>query len=216
MKNFVLIVFALVLFSRFAYSQHETDLMQIKVGYGMSFFKVEQTTKVTIGGMTIEQKDNYKNHSKIIPFSLQMGLLDRLSFGLYGRVGNYFLDTTDNDSRNDKILSFGLITEAYLINEEKFNIYLNAGAHFTFLTIYETTPIISNEFKYVGYGPIGNIGVNFYPISYLGFNIWGGYEGHFLTLNEWFINGNPQNMNNIEQKRKTSGFHFGAGINITF
>lgn len=216
MKKLTIFALSFFLGLQISLAQHEAEMMQIKVGYGFSFFNVEQTTKITIGNSSIETTNTYKNRSKIIPFSLQMGVLDRVSLGVYGRIGNYFLDTTDSDTRNDKIMSFGLITELYPINEEKFNIFLNAGGHFTFLTIYNTMPFLTNEYKYVGFGPIANAGANFYPLSFLGISLWGGYEGHFLSLNEWFVNGNPQNMNNIEQKRKTTGFHIGAGLNISF
>jgi hypothetical protein len=215
MKRQILFIFTLIL-TLSVIAQHESDAVQIKVGVGLSNFKTEQTSKISIGSIDFTAVDTVSHSSKTIPFSLMMGIRDPWSMGVYGRIGNYVLDSTDTDSRKDKIYSFGLMTDVYFINNEIINMYLNAGAHFTMLTIYETTALVSNEYKYIGWGPAFNFGMNIFPFPVVGINLNVGYEGQNLNLNEWFINDNPQSMDNIEVKLKGKGLHLGAGLTFMF
>ncbi len=215
MKKQIIFLFSLIV-TITVVAQHETDAVQIKVGGGLSNFKTEQISKITIGSLVITDTVTLSHSSKTIPFSLMMGIRDPWSFGIYGRIGNYVLDSTDTDSRKDKIYSFGLQTDVYFLNNEIINMYLNAGAHFTMMTIYETTSLVSNEFKYIGWGPSFNLGMNIFPFPVVGLNLYGGYEGQNLNLNEWFVNDNPQNMDGLEQTLKAKGWHIGAGLTFMF
>jgi len=197
-------------------AQHETENFQLKLGVGITSFKTITNSKITILGIPVELTDTTSESSKIIPISMLVGVRDWWSLGLYGRIGNFYPDSGGTASRKNPMYSFGFGTELYVINTDIFNLYLGGGAHFTILTVYQTTPLISNEFKYVGWGPTGNFGFNFFPLPVLGLNFNIGYEAHNLKLNEWFINDNPQNMSNIDVMSRAKGLHIGAGLNLMF
>ena len=191
-------------------------MVQIKLGVGTSMFTTHTTTTVSVGPLSSIYVDTMKTSTQIIPVSLMMGVRDRWSVGAYSRFGNFIIDTLTNQPRNNRTISFGLQTDIYIVNTPVFNMYINGGAHFTMLTVFETYALVSKEYKYVGWGPIGNLGFNvfFIPVVGLNFNI--GYEGQQLKLNERFINDNPQSMDIYEQKIKSNGLHISAGLNFMF
>jgi hypothetical protein len=197
-------------------AQHETEKFQLKIGGGISTFKTVTDSKITMAGLSLELTDTTSEHSKTIPISFLVGVRDWWSFGLYGRIGSLYSDSAASSSRKNPMYSFGFGTDLYFINTPVFNMYINGGAHFTILTVYQTTALISNEYKYVGWGPTGSLGFNFFPVPVLGLNFNIGYEGQNLNLNEWYINDTPQVMSNIEIKTRAKGLHIGAGLNLMF
>lgn len=216
MKKVIIFTLSIFWLLTFVNAQHETEMFQLKFGVGTSLFKTVENSELIIGGITFTDVDTITTSSVTIPFNILIGVRDRWSIGPYGRIGNYSLDSTDTDARKDKIYSFGMNTEIYFINSSFINAYIGGGAHFTMLTMYETTSLISSEYKYVGWGPTGNLGVNIFFIPVLGLNLNLGYEGQSLGLNEWFINDNPQSMDNIEVKLKSKGFHISGGLTLMF
>ncbi len=197
-------------------AQHELEAYQLKIGFGYSHFKTKTETTITAGPISLTVNDTINTKSTVIPFSFMAGIRDWWSMGLYGRIGQYSIDTAKTSEKGDKIYSFGLNSDIYFVNTPMLNMYINAGSHFTYMTVFEETFFDSWQYRYVGWGPTANIGANIFIIPVLGFNVNIGYEGQFLFLNERLKNGNAQSMDNIRQKMNSNGLHLNAGLNLMF
>jgi hypothetical protein len=194
---------------------HEKGTFQAKIGYGNSVYGTLTTTTLKINNTSFSNTDTSGAVTSHYPIELKYGLGDRFSVGLYGRFGRYLYDTADVKTKENKFSAFGIATEFYAVNKEKWNLYFNLGFHTVNLMIIEKpNPFTTTEGKYKGTGMKAGIGTNimlFKPVA-LNFNL--GYDGNNLNLKEFYINQNKQDLSNLDVNLVTKGIRYGIGLNI--
>jgi hypothetical protein len=208
-------IFFLLLLPLHLMSQHEAGSVQLRFGAGLSGFDTSSEVN-RLFGITWNTKDTTGMSSAHIPVYLLFGAANRLSLGAYSRFGYFFVEDKDPGPKNDNIFLIGFTSEFYIVNSPVIHLYLGGGIHYSSVTLYETSPLISLEYKYHGWGPVAHLGVNIHPFNFLGLNVKLGYEGHHLILNKFYINDNPQSKDSFNVSTKANGIHFGAGFNIKF
>ncbi|MFN3918219.1 MAG: hypothetical protein ACK4K0_10800 [Flavobacteriales bacterium] len=210
---FIALTFSIT-FSSIA-QMHEKGTFQAKFGYGNSVYGTLTTTTLKTNNTSFSSTDTSGAVTSHFPIELKYGLGDRFSIGLYGRFGRYLYDTADVKAKENKFSAFGIATEFYAVNKEKWNLYFNLGFHTVNLMVIEKpNPLVTTEGKYKGTGIKAGIGTNimlFKPVA-LNFNL--GYDGNNLNLKEYYVNQNKQDLSNIDVNLVTKGVRYGIGLNI--
>lgn len=198
------------------FAQHEIGTVQLRFGLGIGVYEREKVTTVKIGNTYISTKDTIAIFTNVIPVELLVGIGKNISFGLHYDYGNYIEDSNDAEIYRSIINKAGLTSDIYFINRKRFNMYLNAVLHCSFLNIHKEGVILVNDYKYRGIGTSFNLGTNVSIFSFLSLNMRLGYDGKNLDLTDWKINGNAQDLSDLSEKLKSKGFNAMIGLNLVF
>ena len=211
------VIIGVLLFSIFsANAQHESKTVQARFGLGAGLYVTEKISTLTIGSVSFHDKDSSVTLTNIIPLELMLGLSNNFALGLHYTHGLYIEDSLQAEARENIINTFGVAADFYIVNRQKFNMYFSAVVSHSFLNLLNRTPILTHEYKYNGFGMSFGIASNIHIFPFLCLNTKIGYDGKQLHMYEWKINGNIQNISNLEVNINKRGVHAIIGLNIIF
>lgn len=106
--------------------------LQFGLGLSPGVHATHFSNEVTFGGLT--QKEDHRDGAVTVtwPIEAQYGLADRFSLGLCLEPGSY-LDSAG--THPNKLLLLSLSPRYYLVNKDRFALYLNADLGLSFLRI---------------------------------------------------------------------------------
>lgn len=215
MKKLILITTCLFFVIQ-ALAQHKPGTVQFRAGGAAGLYVTEKTTVLTWGPLSVTDIDSSSNITNIIPIEFLFGVGNRVSLGPSFSFGNYIEDSLQAQTRLNKIHSIGITSDLYFVNNERFNMYLNAGFYFTSLKVFDERPLGLHKQTFNGFGPSFNLGANIMFVRFLGLNMHLGYDGRNLNLNEWLINDNEQSLSNLSAKLNSKGIQLGLGLCLAF
>ncbi len=211
------IIFSLVLLNASVmFAQHEKQTVQFRFGLGAGIYGTERISSLTLGPITLTEKDSSVTLTNIIPIEMIIGLSDNVGFGFNYTYGVYIEDSLQAETRENIIHSFGVSTDFYFVNKQKFKMYFAAIVNYNFLTLFHHTPLLSNEYLYTGFGAGFGLGTHIHLFRFLTLNGKFGYDGRNMNLYEWKINGNEQNLTNYDVRLRNHGVHLIVGLSFVF
>lgn len=163
---------------------------------------------------TLVDVDSSGVATSMVFFNAQYSVLDFLSVGAYVGGGSYIEDPENESAMGNKIRAFGLDLRAYPVNKDKFNWYIGTKFGYSTLEINRSAGFINTRANFGSGQFSGFSGFNWYFANFMGINFELAYMKHNFLMNEYFVNGNSQNISNFENRLDVKGIILNIGLSF--
>jgi len=197
----------------FAFSQsHKAGTLSIQGDYEMGFMGTYSET--AING-TVMSKDTSSAVVTSFGVGVHYSLAEFISAGIYGNYGSYIENEDNVTSTGNHFVNFGGAVRVYPVNSDHFNWFLGGRVGYSSLAINRTySSLVSIDYTYGGAEYLGETGVNWYFLNFIGVNVSLNYQYRKFDLKSYSLNSNVQSMNNTTNFLKASGLGFSAGVSL--
>lgn len=197
----------------FVFSQsHKAGTLSLQGDYEMGFMGTYSETSFN---ETVISKDTSSAVVTSFGLGVHYSLAQFISAGIYGNYGSYVEDEDNVTSTGNHFVNFGGAVRVYPVNTDNFNWFLGARVGYSSLSIDRTySSIINFDYTYGGAEYLGETGVNWYFLNFLGVNLSLNYQYRKFDLKSYSLNGAEQNMDNTTNFLKASGLGFSAGVSL--
>lgn len=185
---------------------------QVGIGLGLGVHATHSEQEAHFAGFTLKDSQKDGAITVTVPLEAQVGLSDEVSIGLYLEPGSY-LDSAD--AHPNKLFILGISPRLYVVNKERFALYLNADVGFSRLRISEMRQgAISYNDRYAGGHFRLGIASQWYFGDAVGIHFGLKYADHSFNWKErdpapWTLN-----IAQYYAKLKTSGVQFQVGLQV--
>ena len=215
----LLFVLSISFISIFSYSQsHTPGTLNFSLSYDVGAHLVLYDSKFDNGTLSFEsEQDSSGAATSLFRFDAHFNILERLSVGLNYRTGQYIEDPDNTQAIGNKINVVGLNVRYYLVNKNKFAMYLGGAFGSSKLVMNRQTDPIFNtvilfDYKFSGSHYGLETGFNFYFSNNFGMNVGLGYASQKFKMKEHTFNGVDQDLTNYENILSSKGATFNIGL----
>lgn len=209
----VILVSSSILFAQ----SHNKGAFSFNLGFDGGVHGTSYTSKYQ--GNLVDGPDTSAAGTNLIRFNAHYNIFKWMSVGLDFRNGKYIEDPENATANGNKVSMYGIGLRFYPVNREKFAWYLGStfgGSRLEINRIYTIIVAFPARYKLTS-GHFGlETGFNWYFAKNFGMNFGLGYSSQNYLLNEFYFNGEKQDITDYENRILTKGIHFNLGLAFHF
>ncbi len=211
------ILFAAITFQGISQSDRTREF-QARLGYGMGAYGTKSELTIRDQNTTFSSSDTSGAVTQHLNLDLRYELTERFSLGIDMKFGAYLYDPEeDNEGKSNVYRITGLKGEFNISKRPNFRWFVGAGFHASRLVISEESVSLgvttTEKFDYKGVGLSANTGlIKYFGDSPIGMFFTMGYDGHFFVLDEYTINGQAVDFDEIDVTLDARGIDLSLGL----
>lgn len=211
------ILFAVIAFQGMAQSDRSREF-QARIGYGMGAYGTKSELTIRDQNTTFSSSDTSGAVTQHLNFDLRYELSERFALGVDMKFGAYLYDPEDDNTGKSNVYRVtGLKGEFNISKRPNFRWFVGAGLHASRLVISEETTALGitnkEEFDYRGIGLSANSGIiKYFGDGPIGMFFTMGYDGHSFILDEYTINGQAVDFDEIDVTLDARGIDLSLGL----
>lgn len=216
MKN-VLLSMLFLLFALTSSAQvGEKGKIYVDLNGGLGIYKTHTISTVMVGsnGITSEVKDTAG--ATYFAIGAEYGIANWVSAGLNLKSGSYLYENNEQKQyKSNNVNTIEASSHFYFLNKDKFTFFGSLALGYTFFGNYYDDNFFSSEEKYNGFHSGVGLGLKWLLIKErvgLFFNYE--YNTFNFDLKERTINGNQQDLSNLEYNLNVRGSELRLGLSV--
>lgn len=218
MKKIILLLLPFFILTT-AQAQRKKEF-QIRGGLGWSIYSTEVEFTTYYAGLTFKNKSSDNAATVHLPLEFRYEISQRFNLGLDLKIGSYIYDPDSADGKSNHFVVIGIGAEYNFINKDNFRWYGGVGFNTCLLELendYEVLGVpVAQVDDYKGGGAKINTGILWFFASHIGLNFNLGFDSHNFTLDTHKINGQEQDLSNIDGKLTVKGVDGTLGLVLRF
>ncbi len=220
MKGTIITSLLLLAFTVAKGQSNEFGTIGVHAGAGIGVYATLADFKYD--GVQID-KDTSAAAAYTFPIEVQFGLHRLFSIGAYAKFGRY-IDEDPNDenveTEQNSVSSFGITPKFYMVNKDRFNLYLGCNIGATALNQEKTTNSGSftarEKWRWNATNVMPHLGFNAYFGETAGLFFDVGYDAHNFKLSEYTFNDDPADLSRFDYQFDAKGVYLNLGVALKF
>ncbi len=216
MKNVLLGILCLSFALTSSAQVGEKGKIYVDLNGGLGIYRTLATSTITSGGSSISSEVKDTAAATYVAIGAEYGIVDWLSAGLNLRSGSYLYEDNDQKQyKSNKVNTLEATSHLYFLNRDKFTFFGSIALGYTFFKNSYDNNIYSSDEKYNGLHTGLGLGFKWLFIKErvgLFFNYE--YNTFNFDLKERMINGNQQDLSNLEYNLNVRGSELRLGLSV--